>query len=219
MACVLRLFSSTDNSKIAKMKNRMFMKKIFKMTGMLLVAFLFHSCSIYNKIYSEEDIVYGIKRFELKYYIRDLDRRSPVIYFTQSIVKEISPKNEVSYTAYDVLTLSSSSFKLDDKVILLIDNESFPMKIENLELENVRTTTENTSDILTSDSTKVSVISGYSENNTKISRFSYKIPPDIIAKIRSSEKFSFRYYSGPSMITLQPKPWSIQKFKQLIDSE
>ena len=190
------------------------MKKIL---GITLICLMFQSCSTSNRIFSENDIVYSSKRFELKYNVKDRDRRSPLFYFTQTIIKEINSGNEISYTAYDVLSLSGSSFKLDDKVILIIDNEAFPMIIDKIELENVRSISENTTNISTSDSTTISVISGYSENNRKVTRFSYEIPVTTIAKIKESNQISLRYYSGPSMMTVKPKKRSINKLKQLID--
>jgi len=201
------------------------MKKPFKesfaygILGITMICTVFQSCSTSNKIYSENDIVYSTKRFELKYSVKDRDRRSPLFYFTQSIIKELNPNNEISYTAYDVLSLSSSSFKLEDKVILIIDNEAYPMVIDRIELENVRSISENTSSISTSDSTSVSIVTGYSENNRKITRFKYKIPVTTIAKIKESNQLSLRYYSGPSMISVKPKKKSINKLKQLIEIE
>jgi len=177
------------------------------------------SCSPYNKIYSEDDIVYSTKRFELKYDYKDRDRRTPIYFFTQSIAKEVDQNNNVSYRAYDVLFLISSSFKLDEKVILIIDNKPYPMVIDKIELENVKTISENTTDIQTSDSTTVSVTTGYSENNRKITRFSYKIPVSTIMEIKKADQLSIRYYSGPSMITVKPKNLSIKKIKELIDTE
>jgi len=177
------------------------------------------SCSTYNRIYSEDDVVYSTKRFELKYDYKDRDRRTPIYFFTQSIVKEIDQNNNVSYRAYDVLFLTSSSFKLDEKVILIIDNKPYPMVIDEMELENVKSISENTTDIQTSDSTTVSVTTGYSENNRKITRFSYKIPISTIMEIKKANQISIRYYSGPSMITVKPKNLSIKKIKELIDTE
>jgi len=177
------------------------------------------SCSTYNRIYSEDDVVYSTKRFELKYDYKDRDRRTPIYFFTQSIVKEIDQNNNVSYRAYDVLFLTSSSFKLDEKVILIIDNKPYPMVIDEIELENVKTISENKTDIQTSDSTTVSVTTGYSENNRKITRFSYKIPLSTIMEIKKANQISIRYYSGPSMITVKPKKLSIKKIKELIDTE
>ena len=184
-----------------------------------LVCTMLSSCSTYNKIYSENDIVDSTKRFELKYDYKDRDRRTPIYFFTQSIVKEVDQNNNVSYRAYDVLFLTSSSFKLDEKVILIIDNKPYPMVIDKIELENVKTISENTTDIQTSDSTTVSVTTGYSENNRKITRFSYKIPLSTIMEIKKADQLSIRYYSGPSMITVKPKKQSIKKIKELIDTE
>ena len=164
-------------------------------------------------------MVYSTKRFELKYYVKDRDRRSPLFSITQSIVKEINPQNEISYSAYDVLSLSSSSFKLDEKVIFIIDNETYPMVIDEIELENVRSISENTSSISTSDSTSVSVVTGYSENSRKLTRFRYEIPLTTMEKIKESNQIYLRYYSGPDMITVKPKMKSINKLKQLCDME
>ena len=184
-----------------------------------LVCTMLSSCSPYNRIYSEDDIVYSTKRFELKYDYKDRDRRTPIYFFTQSIVKEVDQNNNVSYRAYDVLFLISSSFKLDEKVIMIIDNKPYPMVIDKIELENVKTISENKTDIQTSDSTSVSVTTGYSENNRKITRFSYKIPVSTIMEIKKANQISIRYYSGPSMITVKPKNLSIKKIKELIDTE
>ena len=184
-----------------------------------LVCTMLSSCSTYNRIYSEDDVVYSTKRFELKYDYKDRDRRTPIYFFTQSIVKEIDQIKNVSYRAYDVLFLTSSSFKLDEKVILIIDNKPYPMVIDEMELENVKSISENTTDIQTSDSTTVSVTTGYSENNRKITRFSYKIPLSTIMEIKKANQISIRYYSGPSMITVKPKNLSIKKIKELIDTE
>ena len=184
-----------------------------------LVCTMLSSCSTYNKIYSEDDIVYSTKRFELKYDYKDRDRRTPIYFFTQSIVKEVDQNNNVSFRAYDVLFLTSSSFKLDEKVIMIVDNKPYPMVIDKIELENVKTISENTTDIQTSDSTTVSVTTGYSENNRKITRFSYKIPVSTIMEIKKADQLSIRYYSGPSMITVKPKKLSVKKIKELIDIE
>jgi len=124
----------------------------------------------------------------------------------------------VSYRAYDVLSLTSSSFKFDEKAVLIIDNKPYPMVIDRIELENVKTISENSTDIQTLDSTTVSVITGYSENNRKITRFSYKIPVSTMMEIKKASKIYIRYYSGPNMITVKPKKISIKKIKELIDT-
>jgi hypothetical protein len=188
----------------------------FQISGLTMIFALFCSCSTANRIFSEHDIVYSTARFELKYHFRDRDRRTPLYFFTQTIVREVNKENVVSYTAYDVLTLSGSSFRMDEKVILVIDDKAYPMIVDRMELENVRSISGNTTDILTADSATVSVVTGYSENNRKITRFSYNIPGTVISKIKESDQIFLRYYSGPSMITVRPKKKSINKIKELI---
>jgi hypothetical protein len=180
------------------------------------VAVILSACTT-NRIFTENDIVYSTKRFELKYNVRDKDRRSPLLFFTQSIVKENNPIKGLSYTAWDILDLTSSSFKPDEKVYFIIDNEPYPMAVEKIELENTRNISEESSALSTSDSTSVSVVTGYSENNRKITRFSYKIPPEVVEKIKGSGQFMIRYYSGPNMITVKPKNRSLKKIKELVN--
>jgi hypothetical protein len=189
----------------------------YVLSGIIISSSILPGCTVTNKIFVEEDIVYSSKRIELKYLVKDRDRRSPLHYMQQTVIKEINANKEVSYTAFDVLTLSGSSFRLDDKVFLIIDNEAFPMKINKTEYENVKNISEDTSEILSADSTKVSVITGYSENERKIARFSYNIPGEIISKIKVSNQFVLRYYSGPSMVTIRPTYKSRQKLKEMID--
>lgn len=189
-----------------------------KAMGLVLICAFFSGCSTYNKIYQDNDIVYSTGRFELKYHYRDWNRRTPIIFFTQSLVKETDRDNNSTYRAYDMLFLTSTSFRPEEKVILIVDNKPYPMIIDKIEFESEKTLSENTTDISTSDSTTVTVITGFSENNRKISRFSYNIPISTINAIRESNHFFIRYYSGPSMITIKPRKSSIKKIKKLIDA-
>jgi hypothetical protein len=196
------------------MKN-LLKKPVTRFTLLSAAVVVILSACTTNRIFTENDVVYSTKRFELKYYVRDKDRKSPLIYFNQSIVKILTPSQATSCSAWDILTLSSSSFKLDAKVFYIIDNEVFPMKVDRMELENTRNISEDSSSLSTSDSTSVSVVTGYSENNLKITRFNYIIHPEIMDKIKGSEQFMIRYYAGPHMVTVKPKNKSLQKIKQL----
>lgn len=191
---------------------------LIKISGTVLIITIFFSCSTVNRIYTDNDLTRSTKRFELKYLVRDRVRRSPLHFFRQTVIKEINRENEASYTAYDVLTLSGTSFTVDDKVFLIIDNVPFSMKIDRMEFENKRSLSEDTQTFFNSESVPITVMTGYSENNSKIARFSYKIPPEAIERIRNSNQLLIRYYSGPSMMTVKPGKKSIRKLKQLIDT-
>ena len=199
------------------------MKKQFRtriLTSLLilsLICFIFSGCFSTGKIVVQNDIVYSTKRIELKYIIRDYDRRSPLLYLEQSIIKEIKNNNETTIKVYDILGLTSSGFKLEDKVFMIVDSNVYPMAIDIIDYEHAKSITANTQEILTSDSTKVSVLTGYSENNEKITRFSYKLSDEMISKIKNSNQVLFRYYAGPSMMTVKLKNTYLRKVKKIIN--
>ena len=187
--------------------------------SLLAICSLILSCRVTNKITVKDDVVYNSKRIELKFIHKDYNNQSPLQYILQSIVKEIKSNNEISCKVYDVLNLNSTSFKLDDKVFYIIDDKVFPMPIEYKEIENSKIISENREDIQTSDSTKISVVTGYSENNSKITRFSYNLPTEAIAKIKDANRLVIRYYSGPDMINVKVKNRKLKKLKEMIDTK
>lgn len=183
----------------------------------VLISIMFIGCISTSRIIVQDDIVNSSKRLELRYLIRDFNKRFPLLYLEQQLVKEIKSDNKYSIKVYDILTLNSSSFKLEDKVFLIVDKSVYPMALDIIEYDNVKSITSNTKDILTSDSTKVSVVTGYTENNNKITKFSYKLSEELINKIKTSKQVSIRYYAGPSMLTVKLKDKNLRKIKKLID--
>jgi hypothetical protein len=192
-------------------------KVIVKATWITLFSSVsFFSCIVTNKIYEEYDIVHSAKRIELKLAYRRHNMRSPIAYAEQSIIKEIS-NNGIMYKVYDALILTNLSYQLEDKVFIIIDNEVLAMEIDKKEFENTTERDEKRKNIATSDSTSISVVTGYSEYNSKITRFNYKLPGKMIDKIRNTDKILFRYYAGPSMLTISLDGKRLIKLKQLID--
>jgi hypothetical protein len=200
------------------MKKQFRIRKLFFGLILALICFIFPSCFSSSKILVENDIVYSTKRIELKYFCRGNSWRSPLLYLEQSVTKEIKTNNESTIKVYDVVALTSSSFKLEDKVFMIIDNNVYPMPIDLIEYENAKSITENSENILTSDSTTISVNTGYSENNKKFTRFNYTLSNEIIDKIKNSDQVLFRYYAGPSMLTVKLKDKYLRKLKTLIDT-
>lgn len=84
-----------------------------------------------------------------------------------------------------------------------------------MENEYSRKISEDREDIMSADSASVSVITGYTENNRKISKISYQIPAEIMTRINGSDKFFIRYYTGPELITIKPRQKSLRKIRQL----
>ncbi|MDL2227401.1 hypothetical protein LJC30_00745 [Odoribacter sp. OttesenSCG-928-L07] len=196
------------------------MKKIFNTKiGILLIILplIFQSCITFTGIIEEEDIVYSTKRVFFKHTGKDHTWRSPLESLEQTFVKEIKGNKNATYKVYDVLTLNSKSFRLEDKIFMIVDKDVFNVTIDNKEYEITKDINTNTSNILTSDSTKVSVVTGYSEENRKITRFSYCLTDEMVAKLKKANKVTFRYYAGPSMISVKLNNNELKKLKKLIN--
>ncbi len=182
-----------------------------------LVCLTFSACHFSNRITVQDDIVYSTRRVELKTYRKDRDRRSPLIYLEQSFVKKIKNKDDAVFELYDELALKISSFQLEQKAFMIVDDKVFPLSIETAEYESVKSVRGNTENILTSDSTNVSVVTGYSESYKKVTRFSYILSNDLINEIKKSNQVKMRYYAGPDMITVLMKNRNLRKLKDLIN--
>ncbi len=173
-------------------------------------------CFPLNRVISEEDVAYSTKRVSLRYILRNYNRRSPLISVEQSVVKESGQGGGVTYKVYDILTLSGSSFEVSDDIFWIIDGQAYPMKIDRRESDFSRSISEETKDIAISDSTSVSVVTGYSYENRKIARFSYTVPREVVDKTRVSKRLMLRYYSGPDMMTIKLGNRDLNRLKRVI---
>lgn len=185
----------------------------------LFALIMLQGCSYTNRITEVNDMVYSSKRIEWRTIYRDYNRKSPLLFVEQSVIKEIKNDKSLSYQVFDILNLSGSSFRVEDKVFVIVDNEVFPMLIENKEYDNV-TNIDDMEDIVTDDSSGISVVADFSElssTNRKIARFSYELTGEIIDKIYNSEQVAFQYYSGPDLLTVKLKNHKLKKFKCIID--
>jgi len=200
----------------SKTKEQTFTWKL-KVASFVVLCSLIVGCSVTNRIVVKEDVVYNSKRIELKLLHKDYDMRSPLQNVLQSIVKQIGAEAETTYKVFDVLTLTSASFKLDDKVFYIIDGNVFPMPIESKEIENSKIISEIKEEIQATDSTKISVVTGFSENNSKITRFSYSLTDEVVSKLKEANRLVIRYYTGTDMISVKVKNRKLNKIKKLID--
>jgi hypothetical protein len=204
---------SSNTSKASKLAF-----KFIAFSGLISVIISFSSCSVFSHIQQQNDRVYSTQRWETKFSYNGHFLMPSLIEAQQTLVKEISAKGSC-YTVYDVLILSSLSYQPSQRVFLLIDEAVFPVQLKSCEHENSRITSEDTKDIVTADSTKISVVTGYSEGNRKISRFSYQLTDTMIEKIKHADQVMFQYYAGPEILTLKMKSHRLKRFKKLIASK
>lgn len=196
----------------------MFLQCKFLFSAILLSSLFLNSCNSVSRIFESNDIVYNTKRFELELTNVDYPRRSPVFYSEQNIVKLIKEDN-TTYILYDLLMTKSKSYKIDDKVFMLINNQVFPLKIGHKEYEYAKQWKEDTDKVLKADSTQVTVVTGYSENNKKITRFQYNLSSELVSNIEKAKEISLRYYIGPDMVTLNIKGQRLARIQELIRKE
>jgi hypothetical protein len=177
---------------------------------------LLQGCVLPNRIIEEDDLVYDTHRKSLTLNFNDRNRRSPMLFLKKSFVKESNANQPVTLKVYDVLTMSGSGFNLEDRVFLIIDEVVFPITLSTKELEHTTRIDESREDVKTSDSTSVSVVTGYSTNNLKITRLHYSLSTEITTKIQEAKSIMFRYYAGPEMVTISIKNNKLKKLRQLL---
>ena len=195
------------------MKNR-----VIRFSGLMAILFvmLLQGCSLFSTIIEEHDVVYNTHRKSLTLKLEDRNRLSHVLYVEKTFVTETSADQSVTVQVYDVLTMSGSGFDLEDRVFIIIDEKAFPLTLSTKELEHTSYIDEDREDVKTSDSTSVSVVTGYSTNNRKITRLNYSLSKEIISKIQDSERISFRYYAGPEMSTITILRSDLKKIKEML---
>ncbi len=195
------------------MKNR-----VIRFSGLMTVLFVMtlQGCYLFSTIIEEHDVVYDTHRKSLTLNLENGNRRSHLRYVEKTFVKETSADQTVSLKVYDVLKMSVSGFNLEDRVFLIIDEVVFPLTINSKELEHTTSIDESREDVKTSDSTSVSVVTGYSTNNLNISRLNYSLSTEILSRIQEANSVFFRYYAGPEMSTIYIRYNDLKMLKKLL---
>jgi len=89
--------------------------------------------------------------------------------YTQKItfLKETDRNSITNYTLYDVITLPVESFDLDDKMYIVADDNVIKLPVSTQNQYNTKNINEQKNEILQSDSTKITVVTGYDVVNKK----------------------------------------------------
>lgn len=194
------------------------MKAKFIIT-LVLITFL-QSCGLFRNIWVEEDVVRSSKRIRSDFaYQFTEERYSPLINISQTIIKEAGKNVQPKLTFYERIRLSSNSFNLEKNVYVLIDDVAFPGKIELMEFEREYKMEEKRKEVVTVDSSKISVVTGVNNRENNLYRLTYSIDEQAIEKIKTCSKVRFRYYAGPDMITTGMSRYYLETLKSLILQE
>lgn len=186
--------------------------------SLLLFAASCTSPSFVQTIQTQYDNATDTKNYRWDHRVYDFNFRSPLAYLEQSFVKQLDGKQAVQYRLYDVVALHADEFRLGDNIFILLDER--PISLHPLKREDdVRISRDvERDDILTADSTKISVVTGYSENKYRITRLEYLLTSETVNQIQATTTIQFRYYSGPNIITVSFSPEKVQRLKELLAS-
>lgn len=186
---------------------------------LVLISFL-SGCGLFRNIWVENDVVRSSKRMRADFAYQNTEERySPLLNITQSVVKETGIDGSAKLTFYERIRLNANSFKLENKVYVLVDDLAFPGKIEALDFEREYKMEEKRKDLMTVDSSKISVVTGVNNHECNLYRLTYSIDNQAIERIKTCSKVRFRYYAGPDMITTGMYRFDLETFKMLITQE
>lgn len=194
-------------------------KKLLIIFGLIAFSLSLSSCarilSPDAKIYHEKDIVKQSDRTILTLYNTSYNRSS-LSSTNKKIVKTSNQQDSPSIIVNDHLSLSLPSKHLNKEVFWIVDGQVFPLKIIDAEESFYSKISEDKSDILTADSSKVSVVTGYSETQYRYTNFTYELEADLVEKIKNAKELMFQYYAGADMITVKLRRKQIKKFKRFL---
>lgn len=154
------------------------------------------------------------------YYSRSVETPSPLYDANQTILKEIDSISHTTYSAFDILSTNVRSTSLEQKVYIILDNvDVISIDFDTYESGNQNITSTKKEDVMLADSSTVSVVTNYSQQDVTNHKVSYTIPLEVIDKMRQANFIKFRYYLDANIITLQPKARDLNLIKELIDTK
>lgn len=192
------------------------MRSILKILFFGAIALLFVRCSLSTTISSQHDEVLNTERQRYDAVFSKNEIREQEYSQTVSIVKERNSNGEFVYTMYDVITMPYGSFELSDKMYIVIDKKVVEMNNTTLENGVFTKLNENTSSIMKADSSKVDVVTGYSEQHLKTYKMTRILDNEIIERILEANDVYLRYYAGPNLITSEIKSYKLGALKRMI---
>lgn len=134
----------------------------------------------------------------------------------QRTIKYTEKSGVVHIEIFDMLKMKYNNFQLEPNVYIVLDDSSFQVPFTSLTIEKQASIEEDTEDILTADSSNITVIIDYTLNQHKIISSTYHLNREQASAIVNTSELSYRYYYGPEIIDLKLSPTRLNKLKELI---
>jgi len=194
------------------------MKRLPLAFALLLTVCTLQSCLLFRTIVVEDDVVNSTSRIRAEFEYRVAKEwSSPLIAVTQTVIRETGKDTTVGIRIFDRVLLNPNSFRLENRVYLLIDGKPFQANVEEVQFEHFSTINEKRKDVLTADSSKVSVVTGFDRNESNLYKLTYMVNPQTVERIKTCSILQFRYYAGPDMITTSMNRWELNILKKMLE--
>lgn len=180
------------------------------------IALIVVRCSLPTTISSQYDDVMNVERHRYDAVFSRNERLEQEYSQNVSIVKERNSDGEIIYTMYDIITMPYDSFDLSDKMYIVIDKKVIELKNTKFENGVFTKLNETTSSIMKADSSKVDVVTGYTEQHLKTYKMTRILDNEIIERIADASDVYLRYYAGPNLITSEIKFYNLETLKKMI---
>lgn len=178
----------------------------------------FQSWGLFSNVIHEQDEVSGTSRSRSEFeYSSTREMISPLIRINQTILKQTGPTGEVDVRIFDRILLQPNSFRLEDRIYLILDGKPYSTQVDDIEFERLTNIQEKRKDVITADSSKVSVVTGIDRSDSNYYKLSYSLNQETIDRIKTCNKLLFRYYTGPDMITTSMNKWELKQFIKLLN--
>lgn len=169
-----------------------------------------------NVIYVENDKIMKSRKVTYEAYFVSNQRYEQSYSQKITFLKETDRNSITNYTLYDVITLPVESFDLDDKMYIVADDNVIKLPVSTQNQYNTKNINEQKNEILQSDSTKITVVTGYDVVNKKTIQMTHPINDDILQKILQAHELHLRYYVGPNAINSEIKGTKLRNVKKWI---
>lgn len=177
-----------------------------KYAFILLIAFipfLFSSCFFNKKtMWVEFDEIKDLKRINYVESSKPIERKSPIYSIENNYVKEIDPTGKATYSVYVTINKSKASFGIEDEFYIVADQHEIKKQIKNKESKDFERIKPRTRNILTADSTNLSVVTGYKRTSYSKEQFLITLSDEEIEKIKNCTRLKYRYYAGYRQATI-----------------
>ncbi|MDX9846638.1 MAG: hypothetical protein RBT74_06635 [Tenuifilaceae bacterium] len=192
----------------------------FKILSVSLIAsgLLFSGCVGLRGIRSEYDVVTSTNRYKSNFtYLRTQERFSSLSRVNQSVVGERTQDGSSKFRVYDVVVLNGNGFRVSEEVYVIVDKAPHKVIVDLVDRETLSKNEEVRSSVLTSDSTTVSVVTGFNQYEQRVNRIAYTLDNALVDAIKQANRVYFRYYAGPDMITVRMNSAELRRLKKLFN--